>query len=582
MTSTPAPARPRRAWERTDRQTGERYLSVAVRGAALLEDPILNKGTCFTLDERDDLGLRGLLPPAVSTPADQARRSYENYLEAPDDIRRYLFLAALQDRNETLFYRLLIEHLEEMVPIVYTPTVGEVCARYSHLYRRPRGIYVSTADRGRMAALFRNADRGGARVIVVTDNEAILGIGDQGVGGMGISIGKLALYTAAAGLHPARGLPVTIDVGTDNQALLDDPLYLGVRHRRLRGDDYFEILDELVAALATEFPEALVQWEDFANQRAFQVLGRYRRQLPSFDDDIQGTGAVVEAGIQTAMARLGRHLAGERIVFFGAGASGAGCALQMADALRRAGVSADEAARRVLCLDSRGLILRDRPGLESPKADVAADPAVVGGWRSASPGGFGLADVVREFKPTMLVGASGQPGAFSEHIVREMHAGCERPVIFALSNPTSKAEATPADLLRWTNGAALVATGSPFAPVALGGITHVIGQCNNAFVFPGVGLGATVVGARWLPDHAFAAAARAVAAATPAGGPGAALYPPISELRRVARDVAVAVASTLVAEAAAPPLSLEAIERRVDESIWEPVYRRYRAARTGD
>ena len=582
MTSTPAPARPRRAWERTDRQTGERYLSVAVRGAALLEDPILNKGTCFTLDERDDLGLRGLLPPAVSTPADQARRSYENYLEAPDDIRRYLFLAALQDRNETLFYRLLIEHLEEMVPIVYTPTVGEVCARYSHLYRRPRGIYVSTADRGRMAALFRNADRGAARVIVVTDNEAILGIGDQGVGGMGISIGKLALYTAAAGLHPARGLPVTIDVGTDNQALLDDPLYLGVRHRRLRGDDYFEILDELVAALATEFPEALVQWEDFANQRAFQVLGRYRRQLPSFDDDIQGTGAVVEAGIQTAMARLGRHLAGERIVFFGAGASGAGCALQMADALRRAGVSADEAARRVLCLDSRGLILRDRPGLESPKADVAADPAVVGGWRSASPGGFGLADVVREFKPTMLVGASGQPGAFSEHIVREMHAGCERPVIFALSNPTSKAEATPADLLRWTNGAALVATGSPFAPVALGGITHVIGQCNNAFVFPGVGLGATVVGARWLPDHAFAAAARAVAAATPAGGPGAALYPPISELRRVARDVAVAVASTLVAEAAAPPLSLEAIERRVDESIWEPVYRRYRAARTGD
>jgi malic enzyme len=309
--------------ERLDPRTNEEYRAVFVRGPALKEDPLLNKGTCFTLDERDAFGLRGILPPAVSSPDEQAQRAYENYVNAGDDVARYLFLAALQDRNETLFYRLLVDHLDEMVPIVYTPTVGKVCERYSHIYRRPRGVYVSTEDRGRIAELLMNAERDQTKIIVVTDNEAILGIGDQGVGGMGIAIGKLALYTAGAGIHPAYGLPLTLDVGTDNRALLHDPLYLGERHARLRGDAYFSLLDELVAAIADVFPGAIVQWEDFASHRAFDVLQRYRRRLPSFDDDVQGTGAVVEAGVRTALARVGRRLIDERIVFFGAGASSA-------------------------------------------------------------------------------------------------------------------------------------------------------------------------------------------------------------------------------------------------------------------
>lgn len=551
-------------------------LRVSVRGAALLEDPLLNKGTCFSDEERDALGLRGLLPPAVSSPADQAARAYENFLDAPDDIRRYLYLAALQDRNETLFYRLLLDHLEEMVPIVYTPTVGQVCERYSHLFRRPRGVYVSTRDRGRIANVLANVDRADTSIIVVTDNEAILGIGDQGVGGIGIAVGKLALYTAAAGIHPSRGLALNLDVGTDNAALLADPLYLGVRHPRLRGAAYFELVDELVAAIEARFPHAIVQWEDFARQRAFQVLRRYRRRLASFDDDIQGTGAVVEAGLRTALDRVERRFIDERIVFYGAGASGAGCALQIADALQRAGMAEDEIPRRVLCLDSRGLILQDRPGLEAPKDEIAADPSITAGWRGQPDGSFSLLDVVREFRPTILVGASGQPGAFTREIVTTMQAGCARPIVFPLSNPTGHAEARPQDVLGWTSGAAIVATGSPFPPVSINGVTHSIGQCNNAFVFPGVGLGAAVVGARWLPDGVFAAAASAVYRCTPAAAsPGALVYPPVTALRQVARAVAVAVGRALVAAEAAPPMAPGEIERRVSATMWEPVYRRY-------
>ncbi|HEY7475383.1 MAG TPA: NAD-dependent malic enzyme [Vicinamibacterales bacterium] len=565
--------------ERVDPQTGERYCAVFVRGAALKDDPILNKGTCFTQAERRALGLRGMLPPAVSTPDEQAQRAYENYLNAGDDVGRYLFLAALQDRNETLFHRLLFDHLEEMVPIVYTPTVGQVCERYSHIYRRPRGVYVSSQDRGCIADLLVNADRAQTEVIVVTDNEAILGIGDQGVGGMGIAIGKLALYTAGAGIPPAHGLPITLDVGTDNAALLQDPLYLGARHARLRGDEYFSLLDELVEAIADVYPGAIVQWEDFASQRAFDVLGRHRRRLPSFDDDIQGTGAVVEAGVRTALARIGRRLADERVLFFGAGASGAGCALQMRRALAADGASERQLSRRVLCLDSRGLILEDRPGLAGYKTGIAADPGIVSGWTPGQDGTFRLLDVVTQFRPTILVGVSGQPGSFSQEVVRAMHAGCDRPIILALSNPTRKVEATPADILRWTNGAAVVGTGSPFPPVRLNGVIHRIGQCNNALVFPGIGLGARIAGARWLPDEVFAAAARAVHAWSGAGAqPGASIYPPISRLRGVSRGVAVAVAQAIVDTGEVPPLTTREIEDRVTAAMWQPVYRPYRAA----
>ena len=564
--------------ERIDARTGEKYLAVFRRGAALKDDPLLNKGTCFSLEERDQLGLGGITPPAISSAREQEERAYNNFRKAGDDVSQYLFLAALQDRNETLFYRLILDHLEEMIPIIYTPTVGKVCERYSHIYRRPRGVYVSTQDRGHIAKILRNVDREDVRVIVATDNEAILGLGDQGVGGMGISIGKVSLYTAGAGIHPAHGLPLDIDVGTDNRALLEDPLYLGVRHPRLRGDEYLSLLDELVDALAAVFPHALVQWEDFANEQAFQVLRRYRARLASFDDDIQGTGAVVEAGVRTALARIGQRLGEQRIVFYGAGASGAGCALQLRTALRADGVSDAEINARVLCLDSKGLILADRPGLSGHKADIAADPRVASGW-IASPGGrFTLADVVSNFKPTILVGVSGQPGAFTEPIVKTMLRGCARPIILTLSNPTAKVEATPADVLQWTHGAAIVGTGSPFAPVDLGGVTHHIGQCNNALVFPGVGLGATIVHARWLPDEVFSAAAKAVHGCTSVTtAPGASIFPALSRLREVSRTVAIAVARSLVTAGAALPVAHDEIERRVDAEVWEPTYLPYRA-----
>jgi malate dehydrogenase (oxaloacetate-decarboxylating) len=564
--------------ERTDAATGERYLSVFARGAALTEDPVLNKGTCFTRAEREALGLLGLLPPSVQTPDEQLARAYGNYLETGDDVRQYLFLADLQDRNESLFCRLVLNHLPEMVPIIYTPTVGKACEQYSHIYRRARGLYISKTERGRMADVLRHAAIDDPRVIVLTDNEAILGIGDQGVGGMPIAIGKLALYTVGAGIHPARCLPIDFDAGTDNPARLDDPLYLGARHRRLRGAEYVALLDELVEAMATVFPHALVQWEDFASANAFTVLQRYRRRLLSFNDDIQGTGAVVVAGIRTGLRHVGRAIEDAKIVFFGAGASGAGCALAVRAAMRAAGMSEAEIARRVLSLDSKGLIVTSRPGLDGIKRDIAVDRSVVAGWTPSPDGTFDLATVVRHFAPSVLVGVSGQAGAFTEAIIGDLVRGCPRPIVLALSNPNSRIEATPADLIRWTHGAAVVGTGGPFAPVVHNGTTHTIGQGNNVFIFPGVGLGATAVGAQWLPDDAFSAAADAlVECTTRSGMAGAGIYPPLSDLRHISRDVGLAVARTVISLGAAPPLPDHEIRRRVLAGIWEPAYLPYRA-----
>jgi malic enzyme len=572
-----SPVRPRRFEERTDPRTGERYLAVYKRGAALKDDPILNKGTCFTPEERDQFGLRGIIPPAISTAGDQASRAYENYLHAKDDLGRYLFLASLQDRNETLFFRLFQDHLEDMVPIVYTPTVGLACETYSHIYRRPRGLYVSALDRGRMVEVLRNADIDRAKIIVATDNEAILGLGDLGVGGIGIAIGKLALYSAAAGIHPAYCLPLDFDPGTDNKALLEDPLYLGVRQRRLRGDAYFSLLDELVEAIAEVFPGTLVQWEDFSNVTAFETLNRYRRKIPSFDDDIQGTGAVVVAGIRAAVQLVGRSLADERVVFFGAGASGGGSALAVRHAMRTAGVPENEVADHVLVLDSHGLILSGRPGLSGTKRELAARPERVAGWEAGRDGQFRLSEVVHGFKPTVLVGVSGQPNAFTEEIITSMHRGCERPIILALSNPTSRVEARPEDVIRWTRGAAVMGTGSPFPPVEWGGMLHHIGQGNNALVFPGIGLASVAVGARWLPDEAFAAAADALFEyVAPSIRVGAPIFPPLRRLREISRCVAIEVGCALVKAGAAPELTRAEIEEKVTAEMWEPVYRAYR------
>lgn len=563
--------------EHTDPASGKVYWEVEKRGEDLLEDPFLNKGTAFTAEERRELLLDGLLPPGIATEAEQRARVYENFRRGPDEVQRYLFLAGLQDRNETLFYRLLLDHIEEMLPIVYTPTVGEVCERYSHLYRRPRGIYVSTRDRGRVRQLLHDTVRGDVRVIVATDNEAILGLGDLGAGGMPIAVGKSILYCAAAGFHPRHVLPVSLDVGTDNRSLLEDPLYLGVRHARLRGEGYLALLDEFVDAVRAEFPRALLQWEDFANRTAFQVLHRYRRKVLSFDDDVQGTGAVIVAGIRSGLHRAGRRLSDERVVFYGAGASGAGCALAVRAAMLADGVPEAELSRRVLCLDSRGLILADRPGLEGEKRAIAADPSLARDWTAAADGRIGLDEVVRRFKPGTLVGASGQTGAFTEAIVHAMAAACPRPIILPISNPTSKSEAAPADVISWTNGAAIVGTGSPFPAVSWKGAAYEIGQGNNAFIFPGVGLGAVAVEARWLPDAAFAAASEALAAAAPAT-PGP-IYPALAHLRAVSHGVAVAVARALVREEAAPAISDAEIERRIRSLVWEPRYMPYRAAR---
>jgi len=569
----------RRFEDRTDPVTGERYWAVFSRGEALQDDPLLNKGTCFTESERDALGLRGLLPPGVATEEEQRARAYENYQRSGNDVQRYLFLAALQDRNETLFYRLLLDHIEEMTPIVYTPTVGKVCEQFSHIYRRPRGLYISSQDRGRVAEILRAAPTPDARVIVVTDNEAILGIGDQGVGGMGIPIGKLALYTAGAGIHPAMCLPIDLDVGTDNQTLLDDPLYLGVPRRRLRGAEYDDLIRELVEGIREVFPRAIVQWEDFANRNAFRVLAAHRDRIPSFNDDIEGTGAVVVAGIRSALRHIGRPLRDERIVFYGAGASGAGCALAVRRALEAEGVPRRDLASRVVCLDSKGLILSDRPGLEGEKASIAADPAMARAWGIGNTGPILLADVVERFHPSVLVGASGQTGAFTEPIVRAMHRHCARPVVLPISNPTSKAEATPGDVLRWTDGAAVVGTGSPFPPVDVRGATVEIGQGNNALIFPGVGLGAIAVDARRLTEGAFDAASRALCECTEIRGhAGEPIYPPLASLRSVSAHVALAVGRALVSEGAAASLSEDEIERRVGAMIWEPVYRPYRPA----
>jgi len=565
--------------ERTDPRSGERYLAVFERGSRIKDDPLLNKGTCFTREERERLGLDGLLPPAVQTLEEQEARAFGNYVKAGDPVQRYLFLAGLQDRNEVLFYRLVLKHLEEMIPVIYTPTVGKACEQYSHIYRRARGLYVSAQHRGHIESVLRGAPYDEPRIIVITDNEAILGIGDQGVGGMPIAIGKLALYTVGAGIHPAACLPLDLDVGTNNPALIADPLYLGVRQRRLRGAEYLALLDELVEAIAKVYPRALVQWEDFANRTAFEVLERYRRRILSFDDDIQGTGAVVVAGIRSAARQVGRKIEDERVLFYGTGASGGGCALAVRHAMREAGVPEKELSRRVLCLDSKGVIVGDRHGLEYPKNVVAADPALVADWPRAHDGSIGLAEAVHAFHPTVLIGTSGQPGAFTEEIVRDMFAACPRPIFLPISNPTSKAEACPEDLVRWTRGAAVIGTGSPFPDVHYEGRTFVIGQGNNALVFPGIGLGATVVQARELPDGAFAAAGRALFEFTQreiGSQPGSPIYPPVSRLRDVSREVAVAVGVALVELEAAPHIEREEIERRVAASMWVPEYLPYR------
>ncbi|MFL6334882.1 MAG: NAD-dependent malic enzyme [Pyrinomonadaceae bacterium] len=548
-------------------------LPVSLTGYLLLDNPTLNKGSAFSQEERREFGLVGLLPSHTSTIDEQSARAYENYRRKETDVERYVFLVSLQDRNETLFYRLLQEHTAEMMPIIYTPTVGAGCQSYSHLFRRPRGLYISYPERDEIDAILSNAPTKEPSVIVVTDGERILGLGDLGVGGMGIPVGKLSLYTLCAGIHPRATLPILLDVGTDNRALLDDPLYLGWRHERVRGDAYDEFVEAFVKAVMRRFPNVLLQWEDFAKDNAARLLERYRNRLCTFNDDIQGTGAVTLAGLLAATRAAGTRLREQRIVLLGAGSAAHGISDQLVAAMTDEGLTPREARSRLWLLDSRGLIHTGRLGLDSFKERYAQPCKLLAGWQTVSPGSHTLLEVVREVRPTVLIGTSAQPGSFTEEVVREMARHVERPVIFPLSNPTSKSEAAPRDLVEWTEGRALVATGSPFPDVAYGGRRIRVGQCNNSFIFPGVGLGVLAAGARRVNDVMFVAAARSLAELSPAlCEDGAPLYPRLETVREVSRLVALAVGREAQRCGLVAALAPGELEERVEEMMWTPHY----------
>ena len=552
-------------------------VAVRLRGQQLIHEPLLNKGAAFSREEREAFGLDGMMPHGVLTIEQQSERSYRNLQNYSDPLQKYVFLGSLQDRNETLYFHLLGKHLEELMPIVYTPTVGLATRRYSHVFQRGRGVWVTPAMRGQIApALRRWAGRRDIRLIVATDNESILGIGDQGAGGMAISIGKLSLYTAGAGVDPATVLPISLDVGTDNQGLLSDPLYLGWREQRLRGDAYMELMDEFVDAVSEVFPDAMLQWEDFRKDNALHVLDRYVDKLPSFNDDIQGTGATALAGILSAARVHGRALVEERVVILGAGAAGLGIARQIRAGMEAEGLSGTEAAHQVAALDSRGLLIDNGALRDAYKRELAWDESVAAERGLNS--GADLEAVTAAFKPTVLIGTSGQPGAFSEDVVRAIASSVERPVIMPMSNPTDQSEAVPAAVLEWTDGKALMATGSPFDDVRRGDQVFRIGQGNNAFIFPGVGLGVMLSGAKCVTNRMFYAAARALAATvSDAELQSGLLYPAVNRLRAVSGQVAVAVMQEAVSEGLCEPLSREAIETRVREGTWEPRYRPYQA-----
>ncbi|MGC2354190.1 MAG: NAD-dependent malic enzyme [Candidatus Udaeobacter sp.] len=542
----------------------------------LLDTPLLNKGTAFTEEERTLFGLHGLLPPHLETLEEQVVRAYEAYQRKDDDLERHIYLRALQDTNEVLFYRLLLDHIDEMTPIVYTPTVALACQQFSHIYRRPRGLFVSYPDRDSITTLLRNRPNPNVDVIVVTDGERILGIGDQGAGGLGIPIGKLSLYTLIGGIRPERTLPIILDVGTNNQERLSDPEYLGWRHERITGPDYYNFIDQFVQAVKQDFPETCLQWEDFANRHARPILERYRDELLTFNDDIQGTAAVALGAILGAIKVTGKTLRDQQIVMFGAGSAAVGVADGLRAAMKEGGLSEQEACSRFWLLNSKGLLHSGRKDL-SPEQSVYAQPeSRVPGWPRTSNGHLGLTDVIGKIDATILIGLSTVGGAFSETIVREMARKIERPVIFPLSNPTANSEATAEDLIRWTDGRAVVATGSPFAPVNYGGRKIPIAQCNNVYIFPAMGLGIVASGARRVTDSMMLAAARALAANSPAlKDSSASLLPPLTDLRRVAAEIALAVGTQAQKDGVAAKLGEDELRQRITAAQWTPTYPSY-------
>ena len=543
--------------------------AITLAGRLLIDNALFNKGTAFTADERRQFGLLGFLPPQVETIETQVGRAYRAYQAKPSDIERHIYLRQLQDENETLFYRLVLEHIEEMMPIVYTPVVGQACQQFSDIYRRPRGLFLAYPDRADLDASFAGIRRN-AEVIVVTDGERILGLGDQGAGGMGISIGKLSLYTLIGGISPARTLPILLDVGTNNEERLNDPAYIGWRHERITGQDYDDFIEMFVTAVSRRYPNALLQWEDFSSAHAAPLLERYRDRLCTFNDDIQGTAAVATGTILAAMEVAGGRLTDQRFVMLGAGSAGIGIREQLIRTMVRHGLDEAGAGARFYILDSKGLIHDGRGDLSAAKRAVAQPASAIDGWRGTS-----LADVVHHARPTVLLGATGEPGVFTEAIIREMAAHTGLPIVFPMSNPTSRAEAIPEDLLKWTDGRALVATGSPFSPVTHGGRKHVIAQSNNSYIFPAIGLAVRAAGIRRITDELFMTAAEALRDTSPAlQDRDASLLPALRDIRSVARHIARAVALEAQAQGLTEPLEETQLDRRLDEAMWFPAYRR--------
>jgi malate dehydrogenase (oxaloacetate-decarboxylating) len=563
------------------RLNGNGYHETQTRGLAVLNSPLLNKGTAFTAEERKVLGLTGLLPPDISTLEAQVKRAYIQYERLPDALSKSIYLTALHDRNEVLFYRLFSGHLREMIPIVNDLTVGMAMEQYHHECRRPRGVYLSIDHAESIEEAFANlgAGSGDIDLILATDAEQILGIGDWGVGGIEVSIGKLAIYTAAGGIDPARVIPVMLDVGTNRESLLNDPMYIGNRHGRIRGERYDAFIDAYVKAATKLFPRALLQWEDFAPGNGQRILEKYRDRICTFNDDMQGTGAITLAAAISAVRVCGTPLRHQRVIIFGAGTAGIGIADQIRDAMTLEGLSKEDAARRFWCVDRQGLLTADMADqLRDYQVTYARPIAESTGWKHDGNGnGVDLAEVVRRVKPTMLIGASTASGSFTEAIVKEMAAHTERPIIFPLSTPTPLAEATPADLIAWTDGRALIATGTAFAPVTHKGVTYAVGQVNNAMLYPGLSLGAIVSRATRISASMLAAAASAVSSLVAVRQPGASLLPHIDDLRSVSVTVAVAVAEAAAAEGLAG-VELDDIVQQVQDAMWQPEYRRIQAS----
>ncbi|MGA9607470.1 MAG: NAD-dependent malic enzyme [Rouxiella badensis] len=554
----------------------KRPLYIPHAGPILLEFPLLNKGSAFSQEERASFNLHGLLPETVESIEEQAARAYRQFQDFKTDIDKHIYLRNIQDTNETLFYRLIDEHLSEMMPVIYTPTVGAACEHFSEIYRRARGLFISYPNREHIDDMLQNATKQHVKVIVVTDGERILGLGDQGIGGMGIPIGKLSLYTACGGISPAYTLPVVLDAGTNNQQLLNDPLYMGWRHPRITGDEYYAFVDQFIEAVKVRFPNVLLQFEDFAQKNAMPLLNRYREELCCFNDDIQGTAAVTVGSLLAASRAAGSRLRDQTVTFLGAGSAGCGIAEQIVAQMKSEGLSEAEARTRIFMVDRFGLLTDKLTNLLDFQSQLVQNSENLKDWDVDSDN-ISLLEVVRHAKPTVLIGVSGQPGLFTEEIIREMHAHCDRPIVMPLTNPTSRVEAHPADIINWTDGAALVATGSPFAPVSYKDKVYPIAQCNNSYIFPGIGLAVIASGAKQVTDGMLMAASRALADCSPLATDGVgSLLPDVNDIQGVSKCIAMEVGKAAQVEGVAQVTTEDALSKAIEHNFWIPQYRTYK------